>query len=650
MSFINRVFTRRPARTATPTPVRTRLGLTALEAREVPATFLVNTTVSGFTGSGTTGSLVYCIIKSHTTSGSDTITFANSLAGKTIAPANTTGGNVAGSEYNQYGGTALVVWSNNSLTIDGTNAPGLTISAESTQRVFLVLPGASLALRNLTVVGGYVRGGDGANGGGGGAGLGGAVFNDRGVFTATGCSFLGNRAFGGNGSVGTNGGGGGLGAEAAGGAGSVYWVEGGRGGGVNGGTGATYAPLVSQAGGRGGFGGGGGGGVPNYWTAVGGAGGAGGFGGGGGAAGDYHYGGLDSGGNGGFGGGGGAGSLHYPSQGGFGGGGASDNTYFRSGGGAGLGGAIFNNGGTVVLSNSTFVGNMAVRGESVDASGDHSGRGLGGAIFSRNGSMTITTCTFTENSAAAGGASVYVLGDKSDGGNNSSPGTGTAQLLLSDSVLGQVSDNGRELVAASHSGGSAPVLLGGRNLIRNAGGVPASLLAAGSGTDPKLGTLGKYGGPTQTVPLLTGSKAIRAGALAAAGMVDQRGKPRPAGQKIDLGAYQTQPTAAGLAAPSTTSGSGASEALSVAALPTAGVAQTGTGFFATPAPNGEGRIGRDLELVWVGDDGDTTRHPSDWKASFAITPAAGLPRAFESGGVLDAVAGLTDGDWFDEQV
>jgi hypothetical protein len=54
-----------------------------------------------------------------------------------------------------------------------------------------------------------------------------------------------------------------------------------------------------------------------------------------------------------------------------------------------------------------------------------------------------------------------------------------------------------------------------------------------------LGTLGQYGGPTQTVPLLPGSAAIDAG-TSGAGIPtsDQRGEPRMGG--VDIGAFQSQ--------------------------------------------------------------------------------------------------------------
>jgi len=69
-------------------------------------------------------------------------------------------------------------------------------------------------------------------------------------------------------------------------------------------------------------------------------------------------------------------------------------------------------------------------------------------------------------------------------------------------------------------------------------------------TNPMLGTLGNYGGPTQTIPLLSGSPAIDAGNPSGCKdgsghllKTDQRGMPRPDLDEktgCDMGAYETQ--------------------------------------------------------------------------------------------------------------
>jgi hypothetical protein len=69
-------------------------------------------------------------------------------------------------------------------------------------------------------------------------------------------------------------------------------------------------------------------------------------------------------------------------------------------------------------------------------------------------------------------------------------------------------------------------------------------------TDPKLGQLGNYGGPTQTISLLSGSPAIDAGNPNGCTdgnghllKTDQRGKTRPDKEDTsgcDMGAFERQ--------------------------------------------------------------------------------------------------------------
>ena len=58
-------------------------------------------------------------------------------------------------------------------------------------------------------------------------------------------------------------------------------------------------------------------------------------------------------------------------------------------------------------------------------------------------------------------------------------------------------------------------------------------------TDPKLGPLGNYGGPTPTMPLLTGSPALDNADNSAAPPTDQRGRTRPYGPSADIGAFES---------------------------------------------------------------------------------------------------------------
>src|SRR5439155_4667454 len=61
-----------------------------------------------------------------------------------------------------------------------------------------------------------------------------------------------------------------------------------------------------------------------------------------------------------------------------------------------------------------------------------------------------------------------------------------------------------------------------------------------AGTDPRLGPLGNYGGPTQTLPVLGGSWVLNAGSNPAGLTTDQRGIgfPRVLGSAADIGAFE----------------------------------------------------------------------------------------------------------------
>ena len=380
------------------------------------------------------------------------------------------------------------------ITIVGSTAGGVTIQgggANSNLRGFYVASTGSLSLQNLTVNGFRHKGG-GSNRGGGAAGMGGAIFNNGGTVALVSTTFTNNVAQGGGfGSF--SDGGGGLGGNSIGNFG---------GGGPNPGGGDI------NNGASGGFGGGG-----NAY------GGSGGFGGGGAFSG-----------TGGFGGGGGA-----FTPGGFGGG--NGNT-FGAGGGAGMGGGIFTNGGTITVTNSSFQGNAAIAGA---LTGE--GQSLGGVIFARNGSVTINNSTLSGNTAASGGRGAYVLSDASNGGNNSSPGSGSATVVINNSILGQPDNSVSDFVANTNAGGAAVTISGSNNLIRNnptTGGFTGGIV---SSSDPLLGSLDNNGGPTQTMALANNSPALNAGSnpAAAALTTDQRGSgfTRAIGT-VDIGAFEVQ--------------------------------------------------------------------------------------------------------------
>lgn len=237
---------------------------------------------------------------------------------------------------------------------------------------------------------------------------------------------------------GLGGGGGGNGANSN--------TPGGRGG-IGGGAGAGNTDSV------GGFGGGGGGGVT--------AGSYGGFGGGSGSGGSNP--GQTTNAENGFGGGGG-GAVQTGSQPGGYGGGLSTSNSFSGGGGAGLGGAIFNDGGTLFVTNSTIAFNTATGGAGGAAfasGGAGGGAGFGGGIFNRSGTVTLTNATISRNTVAGGvgsvasvttdngqaaGGAVYHLGINLGAvGARSTSASSTATLTLRNCILSN-SVGGSDLV------------------------------------------------------------------------------------------------------------------------------------------------------------------------------------------------------------
>lgn len=238
---------------------------------------------------------------------------------------------------------------------------------------------------------------------------------------------------------------------------------------------------VGQNGAFGGGGGGGGGATGS--SSFGGNGGIGGFGGGGGSAGS----GRVAGGNGGSGG----------AFGGRGGDGRGNNAGGTTGGGgAGLGGAIFNDGGSLNLTNTTLTGNSTQGGTSNSFGGGASGQAVGGAVFSRNGALTVLSSTISSNTAVNGGRGIYVLGDAA-----------VAMATLDNTLIGQSDTSVSDFVASTISSGSTTTS-GTGNLIRTQTGFSGTIVST---ADPLLSVLGSYGGTTQNLALLPGSPAINAG-------------------------------------------------------------------------------------------------------------------------------------------
>jgi hypothetical protein len=167
------------------------------------------------------------------------------------------------------------------------------------------------------------------------------------------------------------------------------------------------------------------------------------------------------------------------------------------------GGAIINDGGTLDLTNCTFVGNHA------DSNG--------GALAAYKGTTTLTQVTVSGNSTApeGQGSGLYRAAE--------------AALVVRNTVIAANTP-------ANNCGGGLTDQGGNRTW-------PAEDASCGlpSG-DPKLAPLGNYGGPTQTMALQPGSAALEAAHPAYCSQRDQRGRSRPNPAKVsglcDSGAFE----------------------------------------------------------------------------------------------------------------
>ncbi|MBI4732327.1 MAG: sortase [Chloroflexi bacterium] len=264
--------------------------------------------------------------------------------------------------------------------------------------------------------------------------------------------------------------------------------------------------------------------------------------------------------------------------------------------GATDGGGLYNDGGTLTITNSTFSGNSTSGGNggglfnffgsttmnnstfSSNSASDPSfgGGGNGGGLFN-TGNLTVTNSTFSGNSASDpsfGGGGIYsdfgtVTISNSTFSSNTTAGSGGGLLNTFDSsstiTNSTFSGNG---ASASNGGGSRQG--GGTVTLKNtivanstAGGNCAGTLTDGGNnldsantcgftTNAKINTnpnLGDLTGSPQYFPLNSGSAAIDAGsntvcAAAPVNNTSQNGvtRPMPIGGTCDIGSYEYRET------------------------------------------------------------------------------------------------------------
>jgi hypothetical protein len=234
-------------------------------------------------------------------------------------------------------------------------------------------------------------------------------------------------------------------------------------------------------------------------------------------------------------------------------------------GGNGEGGGLYLTGNADV-SDSTFDHNKATGGASALGNGSNTGDGKGGAFYVSAGSLLMTNSTVAANQADVDGTGLYVengaanLTNDTIAYNNPLDFVGSAVSVHSKITLVNT-------LIAKNLGSSDPDIFtskpsnitdGTHNLIGIAGSSVAKVFKDPSdlvGTtakplDPMIGQLANNGGPTETIALLPGSKAINAGKtpvkdpITGANLtMDQRGFARPSGGKNDIGAYEAEPIA-----------------------------------------------------------------------------------------------------------
>ena len=219
-----------------------------------------------------------------------------------------------------------------------------------------------------------------------------------------------------------------------------------------------------------------------------------------------------------------------------------------------FGGGIYNRGTLMMIKNSTLTGNGAgiSIGTACSTSGFSSCRVGGGAFYTSAGTVTLNNSTVSENSANRCSGGVC---ETSDAIVNSSGNLAMNNSTVSGNSAGGIFNGGtatlQNSIVANNSGRNCRGIITshGYNLSSD-GSCPFSNTGDLNNTNPLLGTLGNYGGSTQTIPLLSGSPAIDSGnpngCTDGQGHLlktDQRGKPRPDIEDTagcDRGAFERQ--------------------------------------------------------------------------------------------------------------
>jgi hypothetical protein len=211
-----------------------------------------------------------------------------------------------------------------------------------------------------------------------------------------------------------------------------------------------------------------------------------------------------------------------------------------------VGGGIYNRGTLLTIKNSTLTDNSASTSSCIPS--NYCRGGAGGALYSFRGTVTLNNSTVSGSSAhpCSGVCGAIVIGSGILAMNNS-----TVSGNLSGGIVKSGIATLQNSIVANNSGTNCvgTITSHGYNLSSD-GSCAFSNSGDRNNTNPRLGTLGYYGGPTPTIPLLTGSPAIDAGNPSGCTdghgnllKTDQRGMPRPDPEDTggcDMGAYERQ--------------------------------------------------------------------------------------------------------------
>lgn len=183
------------------------------------------------------------------------------------------------------------------------------------------------------------------------------------------------------------------------------------------------------------------------------------------------------------------------------------------------GGGILIDSNTGYIYNSTFTGNAATSGGSIN--------GYGGAIYNAE-NLTLINVTIANNHAQTLGGGIYNGNNNCIIGNTIVANNTRAGDLSPNDCVGMFNSLGYNLIGDSTDS----------NGFNNTGDI--------IDLDPMLGVLGNYGGPTQSIPLLQNSPALGAGNYdllpPGENSWDQRGLPynRRINGQTDIGAFEDQ--------------------------------------------------------------------------------------------------------------